>query len=203
MATTAKKSKKTAKAGTVKKGRKAAQKAEAVAVVNPREVFDSFNPRNRTFENYSAFCKANHIRLNQTGRSIVTEGDVAKQFKSLDQAVSAFAESSTRWEANEQYGRQHYNKDGFMHRDGLTRLPDESLGHLMAQAAEELAQRAAFKGTEVVNKKINPDTAAALLRTICNWGLQRPASVANSKRLQAYAEVAAETGIKLETIAQK
>jgi len=179
-----------------KKGRKAAQKVEA-AVINPREVFDSFNPRNRTFENYSAFCKANHIRLNQTGRTIDTKGDESKQFKSLDQAVSAFAESSTRWEANEQYGRQHYNKDGFMHRDGLTRLPDESLALLMAQAAEELAQRAAFAGTDASNKKVDPELAAALLKTICNWGLQRPTVIFNNKRSQAYAQAESEIGGKV------
>lgn len=192
--------KKTAKSSKTdkpaKKGRKASGKVE-VAVVNPREVFDSFNPRNRKFENYSAFCKANHIRLNQTGHHIVTEGDETKQIKSIDAANAAFAESSTRWVANEQYGRQHYNKDGFMHRDGLTRLPDESLSFLMAQAGEELAQRAAFKNSDASNKKIDPVRAAALLKATCNWGLQRAKTIADNKRAQAYAVVEAEIGGKV------
>lgn len=204
MSTKSDKASKLAKVTTAKKrGSKVSKKVEDVKVedvVDAREAFDNFNPRNRTFENYSGYCRANHIRLNQTGRDIIVEGDESKQFKLLNNHVLAFAEASTRWVANEQYGRQHYNKSGFMHRDGLTRLPDESLAMLMAQVGEELAQRAAFKGTEATNKRVNPDTAAAMLRSVCKWGLQRTSVIAENRRIQAYKEVEAETGIMLNLV---
>lgn len=165
--------------------------------VNPFECFKGYSRGN-----YSEYCKKKGIRLNQTGIHLPTD-DAGEAFaRAVNRSNSAFAEASTRWEANEQYGRQHYNRFGFMHRDGLTRLDDEALAFLISQAGEELAQRAVHSGTDVENKRINPAVAANFVQGLSAWLANRPAEIKASRKAQAYALVESETGGKvLETTA--
>jgi hypothetical protein len=180
-------SKKAAKSGKAK-----TKAVVAAPEVNPKEVFGSYKSGD-----YSAFCKKNHIRLNQTGITLPADESGDAFGKAVNKSNAAFAEASTRWEANEQYGRQHYNKYGFMHRDGLTRLNDEALALLMAQAGEELAQRAAFSGGAVENKKINPATALNHINGLSAWLKGRPAEIKGSRKAAAYELVKSDTGGKV------
>lgn len=179
---------KSAKPAKASKPAKAPKAAPAKPEVNAREVFTAY--KNGPYQKY---VKAKHIRLNQTGLSLPTDETGDKFGAAVNKVNAAFAESSTRWEADEQYGRQHFNKYGFMHRDGLTRLNDEALSLLIAQAGEELAQRAAFTGTVVDNKRINPATAANHVKGLSVWLAGRPAEIKESRKAAAYKLVASET----------
>jgi hypothetical protein len=157
----------------------------------------AFNPDGRT--TWQDYTKKNQMKLNQTGISIETDGDQEEASKSINAHNAAFAVLSTWWQADALYGRQHYNRYGFMHRDGLTRLSDDSLGNLAIEIGEELSQRAAFKGTINSNKKVNPAKASAIIKAICGWLPKRAAAIADKKRAQAYALVESEVGVSMLT----
>lgn len=175
-----------------------AQTPKARPEVNAREVFRGFKTGN-----YQAYVKKNHIRLNQTGVNLVLDGNQTQAIDSIDALNAAFAQSSGRWEADERYGRQHYNRYGFMHRDGLTRLDDEALGMLMSQAGEELAQRASMAGTDATGRKIDPAVASRIIEVITAWLPKRPAAIKANKRAQAYAIAEADTKGEAPTLTLK
>lgn len=194
------------KTGTKKAGGKKAPKTvKAAPAVEPAvdvlAVVGGWNQKKSG--PWQKYVKKNHIRLNQTGVTVnVADGNEAA-IKSIDKANAAFAESSTRWEADERYGRQHYNKFGFMHRDGLTRLTDDAIMLLMVQAGEEMAQRAMFKGSTGIapTKRINPALAQSFIKAFVAWLPQRPEAIKTSRKAQAYAAVTEDGEKTLQPVA--
>ncbi len=187
-----------AKSGTKKtpKAPKAAKPAKAEPKMTPRQAVEAF--KGKAPGAWQKYCKAQKngdlgrtLGLNETGLSINLD-DREAGIKSIDKINDSFAELSERWEATASYGRQHYNGDGFCHRDGLTRVGDESLGILAAQVIEELAQRTVFKGTAVGSTKRDPATADKVLKTVLAWASGRPAAIKASRAEQAY-KLATET----------
>lgn len=68
-----------------------------------------------------------------------------------------FQEIPTRYKADAKYGLQHYNQEGFLHPDGLTRLGNQSLTMLGLQIAETLSIRASHSNDSVYNSRQGPD----------------------------------------------
>lgn len=192
-------SKKPAKAKVVK-AEKPAKAEKSAPKMSPRQAVESFNPKGRT--PWQAFCKAQKdgdlgrtLGLNETGLSINLD-DREAGVKSLDKIVDEFDRLSSFWEATPAYGRQHYNGDGFCHRNGLTRVSDESLGILAAQALEELAQRSIFKGTAVGSAKRDPTVADKVYKTVLSWAGSRPAAIKSNRKEQAWRLASEEIGGK-------
>ena len=194
--TSPKKAPKTPKPAKVAKPK--AVKAEPK--MTPRQAVEGFNPKGRT--SWSEYTKAQKdgdlgrtLGLNETGLSINLD-DREAGVKSIDRIVDEFDRLSSLWPASAAYGRQHFNGDGFCHRDGLTRISDDSLGILAAQALEELAQRSIFKGTAVGSAKRDPTTADKVFKTVLSWAASRPAAVKSSRRDQAWRLASEEIGGK-------
>lgn len=175
---------KTATRKPAKTARKSTKAAKAVATpeVDVRAAFTGFSGKG----DYSKYCKGKHIRLNATGVELPTDGTQESFDKAANSHLRSFTEASTRWQASAAYGMQHYNREGFMHRDGLTRLDDDSLAMLVLQAGDELAQRAAFQGTVKGTEKRNPETAANFIVGLSSWLKGRPAAVKEDRKQQAY-----------------
>lgn len=180
---------------------KAAKPAKPEPKMTPRQAVQSFNANGRT--PWQKFCKEQKkgdlgrtLGLNETGLSINIEGNQEDSIKSIDKINDEFARLSTFWEATAAYGRQHYNGDGFCHRDGLTRVGDESLGILVAQGIEELAQRTVFKGSKVGSVKRDPTVADKILKAVLAWAEQRPKAIKANRHEQAYKLATSEVGGK-------
>lgn len=169
-----------------------AQKAAAPeAKMTPKQAFDGFNPKGRT--PWQEYCKAQgpnigrRLGLNETGMAIDASGNQGQIISSIDKHIDGFNKASERWEATAEYGRQHFNDDGFLHRTCVTRLDDDALAKLVVQASEELCQRAAMAGSEAtLGRKIDTKQSAALVDGIQVWLGQRVESITANKREQAY-----------------
>lgn len=181
-----------AKKNTSGRKQKTPKVAKQEPTMTPRQAFSGFNPKGRTsWQDYTrspAVMKGlgRRLGINETGLAIDPTGTQKEVIASIDKHLDAFADSSGRWEATAAYGRQHFNDDGFLHSTGLTRLDDDALAKLAAQALEQLAQRAAFASTAATGRKTDSKNAAALIDGICVWVQQRPKAIFENKKKQDY-----------------
>lgn len=116
------------------------------------------------------------LDLNATGLLI------GENVQSVTAFVDQFMVTSSYWEPDTGYGRQHYNDEGVMHNIGLQRLPSQGLGKLAAQALNELAHRASQVGDDEEEAK----EAQMIINSVCDFGIGRTQVIKEVKTAEAF-----------------
>lgn len=124
--------------------------------------------------------------------------EVAQQY------LLEYRENTSKWEATAQYGRQHFNQDGFCHPDGVVRFPNRSIAMLLLQAAEVLAERASHEGdskyADAIGPGGDPAEAAKVLRLIRRFVQERPDQLKEKNKERSKKAVAELLGVNPDEI---
>lgn len=137
---------------------------------------------------------------NVTKARLVLDGNATEGFDSATKhATEFFGPVARKFTADEKYGRQHYNQDGFIHPDGVLRLANESLALAAVQIMEVLSQRAAQKGNKAFAEQMgeggDPAAAQKAIDMIRKFGADRPKAIAADAKAGIYGSVMKDLGI--------
>ena len=112
-----------------------------------------------------------------------------------DHVTEFFGTVAARFSADEKYGRQHYNQDGFIHPDGVLRLSNESLVLMMLQAGETLSRRSAQKSDTDLGEGGSPSEAQRAIKLVLRFLDERTKNIAATQAADTYRSVMMHLGI--------
>ena len=137
---------------------------------------------------------------NVTKARVILDNSADAMKAAAAHVVEFFGPVARKFSADEKYGRQHYNQDGFIHPDGVLRLSNESIALMILQGGEVLAQRASQKGNKAFAEQMGEggDPAAAqkaidMTRRFLN---ERPAEIKKDQKAGIYGSVMDDLGIE-------
>lgn len=130
-------------------------------------------PNFKTFKQKAAAPEGKTPAKNNVGKPLNLSNKDSILPTLNEKIATYFDEVSDRFEAGKSYGMQHFNREGFLHPKGITRLPNEALLLLAAQAGEVLIQRAAQAGNRGFAKSVgehgNSSDAANAIDTLAEF----------------------------------
>lgn len=117
-----------------------------------------------------------------------------------------YGEVSKSFKATAGYGFQHFNQDGVAHGDGFSRLSNESLGIILLQAGEILAQRAAQSGNKAFAEQMgeggDPAIAKKTIDLARRFLNERPTTIRKQQesniRANMYKDIMTDLGLNDE-----
>jgi len=156
--------------------------------------------------NKTAAKPAYHDSRRKTNKNVTKTrlnigGTIAEYIESASlHATEFYGTVARRFSADEKYGRQHYNQDGFIHPDGVLRLSNESIALICTQAFEVLSQRAAQKGNKAFTEQMGPGgdpiEAQKVIDGLRKFGMDRPTAIKADAKAGFYGSVMKDLGIE-------
>ena len=156
--------------------------------------------------NRTVAAPAYHESRRKTNKNVTkTRLDIAGTAASMAEscvkhATEFFGTVARRFTADEKYGRQHYNQDGFIHPDGVLRLSNESLALAGTQILEVLSQRAAQTGNKAFAEQMgeggDPAAAKKVIDGLRKFAADRPGQIKADAKAGIYGSVMKDLGIE-------